>query len=191
MKWDYAPIGKLGFPLPFQIHEWLGSLTWPYVLALITGPVCFFKNIINLVQLWKASKILVGVDIAERAAAREERLQQWKSSSLRFQWLFIDESIIYTQYVLRNNNTYQQLFSAFDVLDVILEYACALESFSTDMFWDMHKERFIPLRRDIHQEPAQSPLLPLTLLRRLFRLHRLLPPRSIHFLQMNKKRQNP
>jgi CDP-diacylglycerol--inositol 3-phosphatidyltransferase len=29
------------------------------------------KNIINMVQLWKASKILVGVDLAERAKARE------------------------------------------------------------------------------------------------------------------------
>lgn len=71
MKWDYAPIGKLGFPLPFQLHEWIGSLTWPYILAVVTAPVCFFKNVINLVQLWKASKILVGVDIADRAAARD------------------------------------------------------------------------------------------------------------------------
>jgi CDP-diacylglycerol--inositol 3-phosphatidyltransferase len=29
------------------------------------------KNIINFVQLWKASKILVGVDLAERAKTRE------------------------------------------------------------------------------------------------------------------------
>lgn len=49
------------------IHD----LTWAQLLAIITGPVCFAKNIINMVQLWKASKILVGVDLAERARDRE------------------------------------------------------------------------------------------------------------------------
>lgn len=37
-------------------------------------PVFFIKNVINVVQLWKASKILVGVDLAERAKARKEKL---------------------------------------------------------------------------------------------------------------------
>lgn len=73
MKWDFPPIGKVGLPL---IDPWLEHLTWPYLLALLTGPVCALKNFINLVQLWKASKMLVGIDIAERAAAREERRQQ-------------------------------------------------------------------------------------------------------------------
>lgn len=72
----------------------LRQLTWPQVLAILTGPVCFGKNIINCVQFWKASKIvsmpsasnrvacsltgssplhqqLVGVDLAEREAARQ------------------------------------------------------------------------------------------------------------------------
>lgn len=34
------------------------QLTWPQVLAVITGPVCVLKNVINVVQFWKASKIV-------------------------------------------------------------------------------------------------------------------------------------
>jgi len=49
----------------------LESLTWPELIALICFPISALKNIINIVQLWKASKILVGVDLAERAKARE------------------------------------------------------------------------------------------------------------------------
>ncbi|KAL4267101.1 CDP-diacylglycerol--inositol 3-phosphatidyltransferase [Pleurotus pulmonarius] len=53
----------------------LASLTWPQALAAISFPVFFIKNfLLNTVQLWKASKILVGVDLAERAKAREEAL---------------------------------------------------------------------------------------------------------------------
>jgi CDP-diacylglycerol--inositol 3-phosphatidyltransferase len=48
-------------------------LTWPQLLALFCFPICALKNVINIVQLWKASKMLVGVDLAERAAARERR----------------------------------------------------------------------------------------------------------------------
>ena len=65
MKWDHSPTG-----LPF-----LGALTWAQVLALVTFLPCVAKNIINIVQLWKASKILVGVDLAEREKAREEAEQ--------------------------------------------------------------------------------------------------------------------
>ncbi|KAF9005576.1 phosphatidylinositol synthase [Cyathus striatus] len=63
MKWIHTPIGLPGI---------LSDLTYPQVMAAITAPVCLGKNIINVVQLWKASKILVGVDLAERAAARQE-----------------------------------------------------------------------------------------------------------------------
>ncbi|GJJ12095.1 hypothetical protein Clacol_006336 [Clathrus columnatus] len=77
MKWGFAPIGlKVGFHLPFQLDQWLEKLTWPGAMAIVTGPICALKNVINLVQLWKASKILVGVDIAERAAIREEQRQR-------------------------------------------------------------------------------------------------------------------
>lgn len=74
MKWDTSPIGlKTNTPLPLDLHLWLAQLTWAQLLAWTTAPVCLLKNIINFVQLWKASKILVGVDLAERAAARDER----------------------------------------------------------------------------------------------------------------------
>jgi CDP-diacylglycerol--inositol 3-phosphatidyltransferase len=63
MKWVKAPIG-LSHPL-------LSHLTWPEVTAIVSFWVFLTKNIINVVQLWKASKILVGVDLAERAKARE------------------------------------------------------------------------------------------------------------------------
>lgn len=44
-------------------------------MASITFFIFVLKNVINVVQLWKASKILVGVDLAERAAARAAKLQ--------------------------------------------------------------------------------------------------------------------
>ncbi|KAG8906281.1 CDP-diacylglycerol-inositol 3-phosphatidyltransferase [Tulasnella sp. 403] len=47
------------------------NLSWAQLLAILTFPVCLAKNIINLVQGWKASKILVGVDLSERARERE------------------------------------------------------------------------------------------------------------------------
>lgn len=67
MKWVTEPIG-----LPF----FLSSLTYAQAAALVSLPVCLLKNVINLVQLWKASKILVGVDLAEREMARKERLNK-------------------------------------------------------------------------------------------------------------------
>jgi len=50
----------------------LDGLTWPELIALVCFPISAMKNIINVVQLWKASKILVGVDLVERAKARME-----------------------------------------------------------------------------------------------------------------------
>lgn len=50
----------------------LEGLTWPQLIALVCLPISALKNIVNVVQLWKASKILVGVDLAERAKARGE-----------------------------------------------------------------------------------------------------------------------
>ncbi|KAF8580890.1 CDP-diacylglycerol-inositol 3-phosphatidyltransferase [Ramaria rubella] len=74
MKWDFEPIGLRPFAmLPFDIPLFLARLTWARLLAYSTLPVCALKNLINFVQLWKASKILVGVDLAERAAARDDR----------------------------------------------------------------------------------------------------------------------
>jgi len=63
MKWVKTPIGLT--------HPLLSRLTWPEAVALTSFWIFLAKNIINFVQLWKASKILVGVDLAERAKARE------------------------------------------------------------------------------------------------------------------------
>ncbi|THU86409.1 CDP-diacylglycerol-inositol 3-phosphatidyltransferase [Dendrothele bispora CBS 962.96] len=75
VKWTSTPI-------PFDL-EWapvvghyLKGLTYAQAVALITLPVCVLKNIINVVQLWKAAKVLVGVDLAERANARREKLER-------------------------------------------------------------------------------------------------------------------
>jgi len=48
----------------------MSHLTWSQLAAIIFFPVCLAKNVINLVQGWKASKILVGLDLAERAEDR-------------------------------------------------------------------------------------------------------------------------
>jgi len=63
MKWIETPIGLPGF---------FSNLTYPQLVAASTFPIFLGKNIINMVQLWKAAKILVGVDLAERALAREQ-----------------------------------------------------------------------------------------------------------------------
>jgi len=67
MKWIKTPMEI------FSSYPLLSHLTWPYLLAILSGPVCITKNIINLVQLWKASKILVGLDLMERQQQREHR----------------------------------------------------------------------------------------------------------------------
>ncbi|KAI6028794.1 phosphatidylinositol synthase [Pisolithus orientalis] len=73
MKWIQTPISaSLPSPVASYFPVFLLSLTWPAAMAMLTFPICFTKNVINVVQLWKASKILVGVDLAERAAAREK-----------------------------------------------------------------------------------------------------------------------
>ncbi|KAL7416129.1 CDP-alcohol phosphatidyltransferase-domain-containing protein [Mrakia frigida] len=45
----------------------------PGLVAAFTGPIMFMKQVINGVQFWKASKVLVGLDLAERKTAREEK----------------------------------------------------------------------------------------------------------------------
>jgi hypothetical protein len=47
------------FPGWTNLIVWfLRQLTWPQILAAVTGPICFLKNVINVVQFWKASKIV-------------------------------------------------------------------------------------------------------------------------------------
>lgn len=73
MKWIQSPISESLAPgIASFLPALLLTLTWPEIMAISSFWVCFAKNIINIVQLWKASKILVGVDLAERAAAREK-----------------------------------------------------------------------------------------------------------------------
>ncbi|KAH7340851.1 CDP-alcohol phosphatidyltransferase-domain-containing protein [Rhizoctonia solani] len=64
-----------GAPIPAldTAAKFIAKLSWPDLLALISFPISFAKNIINIVQLWKASKMLVGVDLADRAKEREAR----------------------------------------------------------------------------------------------------------------------
>ncbi|KAJ7709966.1 CDP-alcohol phosphatidyltransferase-domain-containing protein [Mycena rosella] len=68
IKWTVKPIG-----IPIDL---LSTLTYPGLFALLSFPIFALKNVINVVQLWKASKILVGVDIAERKKARETRAKK-------------------------------------------------------------------------------------------------------------------
>lgn len=70
IKWVDTPLGQsYGF-----VPTLIAAFTWAELMAIVCLPVCALKNWINAVQLWKASKILVGVDLAERAKAREEAL---------------------------------------------------------------------------------------------------------------------
>ena len=73
MKWVHTPIGLRSFDF---IPWFMEDLTYPQLLAACCCLICLFKNFVNLVQLWKASKILVGVDLAERAKARQEKLAE-------------------------------------------------------------------------------------------------------------------
>ena len=70
MKWDHAPTGL----------SFLGDMPWAQVLFYANTPLWAYKQFVNFVQLWKASKILVGVDLAERAKAREEDAQKPKKT---------------------------------------------------------------------------------------------------------------
>ncbi|GMK59856.1 hypothetical protein CspeluHIS016_0900730 [Cutaneotrichosporon spelunceum] len=51
------------------------SITWPQLLAGLNFPIMLGKQIINCVQFWKASKILVGIDLIERQQARAAALK--------------------------------------------------------------------------------------------------------------------
>ena len=73
MKWVHTPLSE-----SFGITGVLGAHTWAELMAWLSAPICLYKNFVNVVQLWKAAKILVGVDLAERAKAREEELLRGK-----------------------------------------------------------------------------------------------------------------
>jgi len=68
-KWVQTPVISLSLPI---LSATPIALSWPIIIAICCLPISLTKNIVNMVQLWKASKILVGVDLAERANARAE-----------------------------------------------------------------------------------------------------------------------
>ncbi|KAJ7632560.1 phosphatidylinositol synthase [Roridomyces roridus] len=84
MKWTVRPMAVdlirwiPALPLPPLLQSWAAALTYAQFFALLSFPVFALKNFVNVVQLWKASKILVGVDIKERQEARKESLKKKK-----------------------------------------------------------------------------------------------------------------
>ena len=75
MKYDHTPLSALFPPvlfsaLPSSAQYYAAHISYAQWLALISAPISLGKNIVNVVQAWKASKILVGVDLAERAKER-------------------------------------------------------------------------------------------------------------------------
>lgn len=76
IKWDHTPLYTL-LPKSFisspvfieHVPSFLLHFTFAHLVASVTMPVSLGKNIINVVQAWKASKVLVGVDLRERALA--------------------------------------------------------------------------------------------------------------------------
>ncbi|GAA98284.1 uncharacterized protein L969DRAFT_102063 [Mixia osmundae IAM 14324] len=84
MKWYHQAIGirspLIYSHLPVAILKivpptyWsaLERLTWPQLVAAITFPICLAKQIINCVQLFKASIQLAEIDREERFAAQQK-----------------------------------------------------------------------------------------------------------------------
>lgn len=59
---------------PALAFHYIRELTWPQVMGAVTFPICLVKQVINGVQFWKAAKVLVGIDLAERAKKREKQI---------------------------------------------------------------------------------------------------------------------
>ena len=79
MKYDHTPLTALFPPallsaLPSSVQYYAARISYAQWLALISAPISLGKNIVNVVQAWKASKVLVGVDLAERAKERAIQL---------------------------------------------------------------------------------------------------------------------
>jgi len=52
--------------------NFIEALTWPQLLGYVTLPICAFKQFVNCVQFWKAAKVLVGIDLVERAEKKRK-----------------------------------------------------------------------------------------------------------------------
>jgi CDP-diacylglycerol--inositol 3-phosphatidyltransferase len=84
-EWFLAPFGEsmaasLTKTAINDVHSWpawtfqvIREFTWPQIVGAITFPICLMKQFFNAVQFWKAAKILVGIDLAERAKNREKQ----------------------------------------------------------------------------------------------------------------------
>ncbi|KAK4053672.1 phosphatidylinositol synthase 1 (CDP-alcohol phosphatidyltransferase1) [Microbotryomycetes sp. JL201] len=59
--------------LPAQVYKQLALITWPELIAAVTLPVMFVKQVINVVQFFKASKVLVESDQEERYAKQHAK----------------------------------------------------------------------------------------------------------------------
>ncbi|SGZ22321.1 BQ5605_C022g09473 [Microbotryum silenes-dioicae] len=68
----YLPLA-LWKTIPGSVLSRIGVLTWPELVALLTFPVMAIKQIINVVQFWKASKVLVETDQEDRWAAQNKK----------------------------------------------------------------------------------------------------------------------
>ncbi|ORY78436.1 CDP-alcohol phosphatidyltransferase-domain-containing protein [Leucosporidium creatinivorum] len=62
--------------LPILWYHALENITWPQVVALLTFPIMFTKQVINCVQFWKASKLLVEADQEERWVKQNEKKRE-------------------------------------------------------------------------------------------------------------------
>ena len=56
--------------IPFKVLYAANNLTWPHLLAVFSGPGMLIKQIINGVQLAKACKAIVELDLEQRSAKR-------------------------------------------------------------------------------------------------------------------------
>lgn len=65
---NYLP-AKYILMIPRDLVHFCETLSWPQVLAVVTAPVCAFKQFVNFVQFGKAAMALADLD-------REERYQQ-------------------------------------------------------------------------------------------------------------------
>jgi len=83
IKWYPTPLGiniehylpkDLWYKTPAALDDFLQNrLTWPFILAAATFPVCLGKQIINCVQFWKAAKSLTDLDREEKYIALQAK----------------------------------------------------------------------------------------------------------------------
>ncbi|CAH7671810.1 hypothetical protein PPACK8108_LOCUS6630 [Phakopsora pachyrhizi] len=50
------------------------KLTWPIIMAILTFPICFAKQLVNVIQFWKASHLLVETDQEERFQIQQKKI---------------------------------------------------------------------------------------------------------------------